>query len=220
MIELFGLDLNQLPDRRTLAKLLDEGMYASWRERHKSVRDELAARASLGGILLLQKMGCRGELLYDANGRPFFADSDFDFNITHTDGMVVGAIEMPCHGAPESELPCRVGVDAEILSRIASVRICPLAARWFTAAEHELFLAVPTDETFLRIWTRKEALIKWLGEGLRAMRRADTVTARENYGVEFSEYRVGDTLIALCHRIGSTPPESLHMLTGSDLFDL
>ena len=220
MIKLVGLHLNQLPNRHALIALLDGRLYGAWRDRHKSIRDELAARASLAGLLLLQQMGIRENLSYDEKGRPFIKDTLLDFNITHTGHMVFGTFESPDRGEalPEAS-PCRVGVDAENLARIASVRIAPLAARCFTEAEHELFLQNPTDDTFLQIWTRKESLVKWLGDGLRLMHRADTVTARETYGVEFSEYKVGDTVITLCHRLGTKAPEALHLLTSAELFD-
>ena len=221
MIELIGLYLNQLPGRHALIALLDDRLYGAWRDRHKSIRDELAVKASLGGLLLLQRMGIREALAYDEKGRPYIKDSNFDFSITHTDRMVIGAFETP---DSEKELlsdvpPCRVGIDAESLDRIASVRICPLAERWFTEAEQEQFLETPTDNTFLRIWTRKEAFVKWLGEGLRVMRRADTVIAHKTHGVKFSEYRVEDTLITLCHRAEAAPPAELHLLTFAELFD-
>lgn len=220
MIELIGLYLNQLPGRHALIALLDDRLYGAWRDRHKSIRDELAVKASLGGLLLLQRMGIREALAYDEKGRPYIKDSNFDFNITHTDRMVIGAFESPDRGEalPEAS-PCRVGVDAENLARIASVRIAPLAARCFTEAEQEQFLETPTDNTFLRIWTRKEAFVKWLGEGLRVMRRADTVIAHKTHGVKFSEYRVEDTLITLCHRAEAAPPAELHLLTFAELFD-
>ena len=219
MIKLFGLYLNQLPDRRSLAALLDRQMYASWREKHKSVRDELATRASLGGIFLLQKMGYRHHLAYDANGRPFFLDSPIDFNITHSEQIVICAAEAPDESDKGDKPFCRVGVDVENLARIASVRICPLAERWFTPSEHDIFLSDPTDATFLRIWTRKEALIKWTGEGLRSMRKSDTTMAEKNYGILFREYRVENTLVTLCHRADALPPDTPHMLTNSELFD-
>ena len=216
MIEILGIPLALLPDRRGLTALLDEELYTAWRERHKSVRDELFTRASLGGIFLLQQMGFRKGLKYDANNRPYVEGSRVDFSISHTDRIVVCALEAPDAESDKAE-PCRVGIDAEGLLRLSSVRICPLADRWFSEGEAELFWRDSGDEAFLRIWTKKEALVKWTGEGLSSMRSADTLTAGERFGVSFCEYRVEDTVISLCHRKGTTPPKEVRMLTHADL---
>ena len=243
MIKICGVSLSQLPERRELMFLLDEPLYLAWRERHKSIRDEKAARASLAGILLLQMQGYRDNLLYDRNGRPYFEYIDVDFNITHTEQAVFCAIEtreadectvltglegtlpFPSLEAPEGdrkrlfEGQLRVGLDSEDIQRISSVRICPMADRWFSENEYDFFLKAPTDMTFLRIWTRKEALIKWTGEGLRSLRLADTVLAPSVYGVRFYEYAVGSTLLTLCCHSDATPPSTVHMFSNSELFD-
>ena len=216
MIEISGVYLKQLPNRHALISLLNPSYYAAWRTRHKSVRDELAARASLGGLFLLQRMGYCYNLEYDTLGRPCFRDSKIDFNITHTQKMILCAVERPDESA--SGCPPRVGIDAEDLARIVSLRICPLAERWFTAREHEIFLTDPTDRMFLQIWTRKESLIKWTGEGIRALRRSDVFRAEELLGVSFREYEIGNTMVSLCHRAGTIPPSQIHMLTNAQLY--
>lgn len=244
MIKLYGVKLSQLPDRRTLISALGEELYSAWKERHKSTRDEYAARASLAGILLLQFAGVRKDFFYGQNGRPCSRDSRIDFNITHTEKLVLCAVETTeadtelgknppdtpyypektVHGDYRKQLfpddHCRVGLDAEDLGRLSSVRICPIADRWFSHNEREFFLAEPNDRTFLRIWTRKEALAKWTGEGLSGLRKADTVSAPSMYGIRFCEYLIGDTVIALCCRADTVPPAQIHMLTGAEVLEL
>ena len=243
MIKLYGVKLLQLPDRRTIISALSEDLYSAWKERHKNARDEHTARASLAGILLLQFAGVEKDFFYDHNGRPGSHNSHIDFNITHTDKLVLCAVETDEADTKIDENPpdtpyypeksvhedyqkrlfpnrCRIGLDAENLGRLSSVRICPIADRWFSQNEREFFLAKPNDLTFLRIWTRKEALAKWTGEGLSGVRRADTVSAPSMYGVRFCEYRIDDTVIALCCRADTVPPEQIHMLTGSEVLNL
>lgn len=243
MIKLYGVKLSQLPDRRTLISALGEELYSAWKERHKSTRDERTARASLAGILLLKFAGVRQDFFYDSNGRPCSHNSRMDFNITHTEKLVLCAVEtaeadteigenppdMPyypeqsVHGDYRKQLfsdRCRVGLDAEDLGRLSSVRTCPIAERWFSQNEREFFLSQPNDRTFLRIWTRKEALAKWTGEGLSGLRKADTVSAPSMYGIRFYEYLIGDTVITLCCHADTVPPAQIHMLTGAEVLDL
>lgn len=238
MIDILGITLSQLPPRRTLVTMVDDCFLMAWKERHRSVRDEKAACASLAGLLLLQAAGIRGTLAYDDTGRPYLNDREVDFNITHTDRHAFCAIEYPPtetvmpEPPPSRDYPskrvskvnikrmfagqCRVGLDAENLSRLASMRICPLADRWFSLHEEDFFLSAPTDETFLRVWTRKEALVKWLGGGLTQLRQADTVTAQSLYRVRFHEYRVENTVVSLCCHETSPAPHRIHMLTDTE----
>lgn len=238
LIKLCGVSLSQLPERRELVALLDDALYRSWCEHHKSVRDDRMARASLGGVLLLQTEGYRRSFLYDSNGRPFFENEEIDFNITHTDQAVFCAIETRQKDAEASasvlrdhsdhpvkegeevkhcqlfEGQTRVGIDAEDVRRLSGIRTCPMASRWFSEQEYDLFMSDPSDLTFLRIWTRKEALMKWTGKGLRDLRLSDTVTAPRVYGVRFYEYMVDSTLVTLCCHAYATPPPAVHMYSS------
>lgn len=61
----------------------------------------------------------------------------------------------------------RIGVDLEALRPVPEAE--GIAQRWFTRREHSELLAVPAarrDEAFLRGWTRKEAYVKAVGDGL------------------------------------------------------
>lgn len=213
MIEIFGAELGLLPTLDVLAKALSPQFLAAYRARRGEVRNESALTASLAGLLLLQAAGATGTLLYDDRGRPYLADSACDFNVTHTDRYVFCAVEIP----DETTAPCRVGLDAEDLSRMPEERISRMARRWFSEAERALFDAAPDVETFLRIWTRKEALMKWIGTGLVDLPRADTLTAEALHGIGFAEYRVGETLLSLCLRNGTRAPQEIRMLTADAL---
>jgi SOS response regulatory protein OraA/RecX/phosphopantetheinyl transferase (holo-ACP synthase) len=59
--------------------------------------------------------------------------------------------------------PCGVDIELATRSRVSEAVI----RRKFTPAEQALFDGAPGDETtFLRVWTRKEAFLKYTGEGL------------------------------------------------------
>ncbi len=224
MIKLYGIKTAYLSEKKELLQKLPPSFYRPWLERHKSQRNDKTARASLAGLLLLQHVGKTDPLHYTKPGRPYLETPGLDFNITHTHDYVFCAIEerapeepsaRPLDSAeglsPFANQP-RVGLDADELRRIAGVRIFPLASRWFSPEEYEFFLQEPNDASFLRIWTRKEALIKWTGDGMRALRNADTFLAKNLYGVRFYEYKIGDTQITLCCHSSSEPPPEICML--------
>lgn len=213
MIEIFGAELGLLPTSDALAKALNPQFLAAYRAGHGEVRNESALTASLTGLLLLQAAGVMGNLVYDDRGRPHVTDASCDFNITHTDRCVFCAVEIP----DETAAPCRVGLDAEDLSRMSEERISRMARRWFSEAERAWFDATPDEETFLRIWTRKEALMKWIGTGLVDLPRADTVAAEALHCVRFTEYRVGEALLSLCCRDTARTPQEIRMLTPNAL---
>ena len=95
-----------------------------------------------------------------------------------------------------------------------------MAERWFTENEQAFFYRDPSELSFLRVWTRKEALVKWMGEGLRALREADTVLAESMYGVRFYEYAVEDSWVTLCCSCHSRPPQTVQMLSYASLSEM
>ena len=92
----------------------------------------------------------------------------------------------------------RIGIDAENLDRPDLSNLDTLAVRWFSQNEQKIFCDSPSKETFLRIWTRKEAYAKYTGEGLRALSKIDTVILENEGRVRFFDYCVGTVLISIC----------------------
>ena len=87
---------------------------------------------------------------------PPFDASGIEFNLAHTQGMVIMAV---CAGT-------KPGVDIESISKKV-----PLAAarRYFSPEEVAALDALPEDEQpgrFLRLWTLKEAYLKAIGTGI------------------------------------------------------
>jgi len=123
----------------------------------------IVARARLRQ-LLARRLGVRPEaveLVYGARGKPAlaprFADLGVSFNVSHCGEVAVYAL---AYGRA-------VGIDVE------AVRVLPdgdqLAARFFAPRERAVYRALPARDKpvgFFNCWTRKEAVIKALGDGL------------------------------------------------------
>src|SRR5439155_2208354 len=83
--------------------------------------------------------------------------STLSFNISHTDGLALCAFSSRF----------RIGVDVEKVR--TDFNTAEIAERFFSLAEREALRGLPAQEqheAFFRCWTRKEAYIKALGEGL------------------------------------------------------
>jgi 4'-phosphopantetheinyl transferase len=114
--------------------------------------------------LLAARVGARPEsleLVYGAHGKPRLApgstEVDLRFNVSSCDDLAAFAFSVGCE----------VGIDLEAVR--ASADVDDVAARFFSRAEYEAYLALePRDRPlgFFQCWTRKEAFIKALGDGL------------------------------------------------------
>lgn len=98
---------------------------------------------------------------YESHGKPVLADalapSGIRFNVSHSGEMALYAF------ARGREL----GVDVEEVRRMEDG--LDIAERFFSEAEVAAFRALPEgirDDAFFNCWTRKEAYIKAVGEGL------------------------------------------------------
>jgi 4'-phosphopantetheinyl transferase len=116
--------------------------------------------------LLGARLGVRPEsveLAYGAHGKPAlaprFADADLRFNVSHCDDVAAYVVAF---GEGRE-----IGIDIEAV-RVMSDAV-DLAARFFSDAERAAYRALePPDRPlgFFNCWTRKEAFIKALGDGL------------------------------------------------------
>ena len=101
------------------------------------------------------------EFTYGPHGKPAlssrFAVSGLRFNVSHTDDVAIYAFS---HGR-------EIGVDIEMIRPITDAD--NIAAQFFSRRENEAYLALESNEKplgFFYCWTRKEAFIKAIGEGL------------------------------------------------------
>jgi phosphopantetheinyl transferase len=120
----------------------------------KRRRRELAHLAE--GMLLAGYLGltpAKLEFERGPAGKPQLAGAPLQFNLSHSDGLALVAVAR--------RLP--VGVDVQAPHPNASKPW--FAKRVCTPQEYELFAADPRPELLLRLWARKEAVIKARGEG-------------------------------------------------------
>jgi phosphopantetheinyl transferase len=190
MLKLFGAACGA--NIEALRAQIPSQWLSAWNASHKVGKNEKAALLSLSALSLLHRAGAVGTLTYDDNDRPFFEERTCDFSITHTQNHVFCAI---LDGEDSS---ARVGIDAEDINRPDLSNLEGMASRWFSGNEQKVFFASPTKETLLSIWTRKEAYVKYLGEGLRALSKIDTVALESEGNIHFFDYRIGDILISVC----------------------
>ena len=93
------------------------------------------------------------------NGRPMLEGGEFAFNLSHSETRAVLGVSR------DKRLKQCLGVDLEWVNRRVDRQA--LAKRFFTQRESELVLADPGSGRFFQIWTRKEAVLKTNGVGLR-----------------------------------------------------
>lgn len=123
----------------------------------------IVARARLRQ-LLAARLGVRPEaveLAYGKNGKPElaqrFADTAWRFNVSHCDDVAVYALS---HGR-------EIGIDVEAIRAVPEADA--IAARFFSRRENQAYSALAPDDKplgFFNCWTRKEAFVKALGDGL------------------------------------------------------
>jgi len=114
--------------------------------------------------LLASRLGVQPdavELVYGPRGKPrlsrSFADADLCFNVSHSEDLAVYAFSSGRE----------IGVDVEVVRELRDAD--EIAARFFSRCENEAYRALdPRDKPlgFFNCWTRKEAFIKALGDGL------------------------------------------------------
>ncbi len=95
---------------------------------------------------------------YGVQGKPAVSENpQLDFNLTHSEGMAAVAVTVGC----------ALGLDLEHLRPISDIE--EIAGRYFCPEEAaELLSLAPgqREQAFFRCWTRKEAYIKAVGDGL------------------------------------------------------
>jgi len=107
----------------------------------------------------------------DATAKPYALETRISFNISHTSGLVACAF---LYGNA-------VGVDVERRDRTISADLGDLARRVCGPDEARALTNLETGginrERFIRAWTRKEAVTKATGDGLRLDPRTVVVIA-------------------------------------------
>lgn len=124
------------------------------RQNQESIKESLCALLVLSE--LLGRAGIkRSELIFNrsTNGKPCLVNSEIEFSLSHSNGYAAAAI---CDSS-------RVGIDIEA-TEISEEKAKKLAKRFFSEGENKEFET--TSESFLKIWTKKEAYAKMHGISL------------------------------------------------------
>lgn len=116
-------------------------------------------RMILGGYLHIEP--CSLQFCYTSKGKPaltkLFGDSMISFNLSHSHGVAVYAIT---YGR-------KIGIDIERIRPISYAE--RIADRFFSDNEKTVFRSLPDHQKlrgFFNCWTRKEAYLKAVGDGL------------------------------------------------------
>jgi 4'-phosphopantetheinyl transferase len=133
--------------------------FASDRHRRRFVLARAGLRRLLGA-----RVGERPEsvdLVYGPHGKPELAPrlahSDLRFNLSHSDDLAVYAFSVGRE----------IGIDVEAIRVVHDAD--RIAARFFSHREYETYGALAAPDrplAFFNCWTRKEAFVKALGEGV------------------------------------------------------
>ena len=124
--------------------------------RHSFILTRGALRVLLGCYLHVPP--AKIPIEYGSKGKPRLAESELGtFNLSHSGGLAV-------FGFAETG---EIGIDVEQIHPLAD--LLDIAQRFFCPAETAELISLPANQrehAFFRCWTRKEAYIKALGEGL------------------------------------------------------
>jgi 4'-phosphopantetheinyl transferase len=107
-------------------------------------------------------------LAYGANGKPLLESGALHFSVSHCDDVALIALS-----------PVEIGVDIEALRPVPEADA--IAEQVFSPREKDAYAVLAAHDkllAFLHCWTRKEALVKALGEGLAlSLERLDAARA-------------------------------------------
>lgn len=130
------------------------------------------AQCAAAGLLLTHLFGEKGvapNLTYGENGKPYLADDpNTFFSITHSDKWVFLAVS-------DSE----IGIDAQMPRKV-----CPRLAARSTTPEELAWVKEDTEPHFTRLWTMKEAYLKYTGTGLSVPIREVTLAVPPTNGYD------------------------------------
>lgn len=121
------------------------------------------------------------EIKVSTTGKPFLAQGEFHFNLTHSGGLCACAI---------ADHP--VGIDVERIVERSEASLSRIADRMFSDKERTLLRESHDPlSTFYEIWVKKESIVKETGEGIKDLSHIDSTDA------EISLFRIEDFVLAL-----------------------
>ena len=165
----------------TIVNSLSESAF----ERLNKKRNENLHLASLNALSLLTSEQ-RANLDYSENGCPCFINLDSDISISHSKTHVAIAIS--------SKKDKTVGVDIE------NTPMQTKSTRFLTENEQ---IALENGTPYIEIWTKKEALFKYLKNNSLTLISLDS-TMPEIYGAKFVTFTIDDNILTVCTNENAT----------------
>ena len=160
-VHIWSAKLNQIPYREALRALLseDELKRADQFKFEELRRNFIATKGILRQLIERYTDMPAGEIQfeYGVKGKPELTNHALQFNVSHSHELAVYAFT----------LQQAVGIDVEYTER--EVELLSLAKRFFADAEYQQLKRLPEEKqhlAFFHAWTRKEAFIKAVREGL------------------------------------------------------
>ena len=156
--------------------------------------DSVAAKALL--CVLLKKLYNMSDFIVDCNknGKPFIAGEKIRFNISHSGKFVLCVVG-------DEQVGCDIEVVREYKPKVAK--------RFFTEAEYKLLESSESKSyDFTRLWTLKESVLKFSGEGISG--GLDRYCFSEYYnknsfafkGLCFNQFNFEDYAVSICSEKG------------------
>jgi len=115
------------------------------------------------------------DLQYDHFGRPFFADSTFDFNLSHSGDIVAVVFSENC----------RVGIDIE---KVADVDFSDFKTVFSPVIWNKIDSSDHKSRTFFYYWTLLESALKADGRGLSILSSGNSVIHEEQIIIDGKEW--------------------------------
>jgi 4'-phosphopantetheinyl transferase len=147
--------------------------------RHSFIIAHAMLRCLLGTYLKSDAASIR--LQYGPNGKPTLAPPSYlDFNMTHSGNLAAFAFTSGC----------QLGLDLEQIRMVDELE--GIASRFFCSEESAELLALAPERrerAFFLCWTRKEAYIKAIGDGLAAPLNNFRVTLQPDEPARFTHIR-------------------------------
>ncbi len=170
--------------------------FAQDRER----RVYVATRAALRLLLAreIARPADAVEFAYGKRGKPRLAnDATIAFNVSHSGALALIALTRNCE----------VGIDIEAVRPVAEMEA--IAKRFFCAREYDELCSLEStaerERAFFACWTRKEAFVKALGEGLSVAldRFCVTLKPRDRARLVHVEHDAGEALAWSVHDLAT-----------------
>lgn len=163
-VDIWSVALDAPPE--TVRRLFDSMSENEQARARRFVTETLRTRYTVArGILraligaYLERDPASVEFDYAGGGKPSVRGGSLDFNLSHSGNLAIYAFARGCE----------VGIDVE--ERRAISDLLGIADRFFAPKEYAELAALAPDlqeEAFFRCWTRKEAYLKAIGDGIAA----------------------------------------------------